>query len=271
VAFADRLGAKSIAQLRAMPAQAVNAAAPWNFTMNPMVTAFSPSIDHYVVPEVPAARFARGVQLHIPLLAGWNDAENYPFDAMGLPHRSAPEFRDTAEKMFGKAGLAAFLRLYPADTDAQANLSAAAFAGDIVIAEQTWQLLELQRMTGHAPVFGYKFIYTSPYTPIASHITEVPFLFGTLTPQFIIGSHTPPAAEDRAFSDQIMSYWVNFAAHGDPNGHGLPHWPAYTHNGQVQVLGKTIQPQANEQLTRFEFIASYRHNGVFPESWRSVP
>ena len=271
VGFTGRIGASSIAELRAMPAAAVNAAAPWNFSMNPIVKTFSPNVDRYVVPEVPAARYALGVQMHVPLLAGWNEAEEFPFDALGLPHHSAAEFRAAAERMFGKGRLAEFLRLYPAETDAEANASAGKLTGDLVISEQTWQWLELQRRTAHTPVYGYKFTYTSPYTPIASHITEVPFVFGTLTPQFIIGSRTPPGNGDRAFADKVMSYWVNFARRGDPNGPGLPQWPAYGTNGALQNLGATIQPQANDREARFRFIASYRRKGVFPATWREVP
>jgi para-nitrobenzyl esterase len=32
-----------------------------------------------------------------------------------------------------------------------------------------------------------------------------------------------------------MSYWVNFAKNGDPNGAGLPAWPAFRHSSQ-QVM-----------------------------------
>lgn len=120
-------------------------------------------------------------------------------------------------------------------------------------------------------MYGYEFTDTSPYTPIASHITDVPFVFGTLTPQFIIGSKTPPAADDRAFSDKLMAYWVNFATKGDPNGPGLPVWPAYQAGGAVQELGTTIAPRANPQLERFRFIASFRNRGVFPARWRELP
>ena len=271
VAFARRVGASSIAAMRAMPATVVNAAALWNFSTNPAVTAFSPNVDHYVVPEVPAARFVQGRQMHVSLLAGWNEVEQFPFDALGLPHRNAAEFRAAAERMVGPDRLAEFLQLYPANTDAEANAAAGAFTGDIVIGEQTWQWLELQRKTARAPVFGYKFTYTSPYTPIASHITDVPFVFGTLTPQFIIGSKSPPSADDRALSDKLMAYWVNFAAKGDPNGPGLPVWPAYEAGGLIQELGTTIAPRVNPQLKRFRFIASFRNRGVFPTRWRYLP
>ncbi len=268
VRFVQRVGARSIADLRAMPAEKLNAAAPWNFTMDPIVTAFSPNVDRYVVPETPAARYHRGEQMHIPLLAGWNDVEQFPFRAFALPHRTAGEFRDAASRMFGKDRIPEFLSLYPASTDAEASTSADALTGDLVIAEQTWSWLDAQRRTGHAPVYGYKFAYTSPYTPVASHITEIPFVFGTLTPQMVIGSKMPAAEADRALSDTMSSYWVNFARRGDPNGPGLPSWPAFNDAGIVQRLATSVGPMPNPQEARFRFIASFRKAGVFPMRWR---
>jgi para-nitrobenzyl esterase len=35
-----------------------------------------------------------------------------------------------------------------------------------------------------------------------------------------------------ALSKQIQSYWVNFAKTGNPNGPGLPHWPAFGASSQ---------------------------------------
>ncbi len=268
VAFTKRLGASSIAALRALPAEQVNAAAMWNFSTHPRMTAFAPSIDRYVVPEVPATRYLRNEQLAIPLLAGWNATEQWPFLPLALPHQTAQEFRQAAERLFGRDKISEFLQLYPAESDVQAKESAEALVGDMVISEQTWQWLELQQRNGHIPVYGYTFTYTSPYAPIASHYVEVPFVFGTLTPQILVGSVAPPADVDRALSDTIMSYWVNFATRGNPNGPGLPHWPGYGREGIIQDLGSTVSPRSNVSEARFRFLASYRTEGVFPVSWR---
>lgn len=265
-AFVQRLGGESIEALRGLSAEKLNAAAMWDFSSNPAETAFSPNIDGYVVPQAPPATFAQGKQMRIPLLAGWVADEGYPFDALGLPHRNATEFRNAAQAVFGKKRRAEFLRLYPAATNDQANVSANALTGDFVIGEQTWQWLEWQRLTKQ-PVYGYKFTYTSPYTPIAGHITDVPFVFGTLTPQFILRSRTPAAPADRAMSEQVMAYWVNFATNGNPNGPGLPQWPAYDARGMLQELGPTIKPRANDQARRFRFLSSFRRGGLLPEKW----
>ena len=167
--------------------------------------------------------------------------------------------------------MADFLTVYPADDDAQANASAAALTGDYVIGEQCWQWLRLHHASSRAPVYGYLFSYTSPYTPVASHVTEIPFVFGTLTPQQVIGGGAPPEEADRALARTMMSYWVNFATRGDPNGPGLPPWPAYDENDVVQILDATIEARPNPQAARFRFLGSFRQNGVLPMRWREAP
>jgi para-nitrobenzyl esterase len=47
---------------------------------------------------------------------------------------------------------------------------------------------------------------------------------------------------DVKLADTMSSIWVRFATTGDPNGEGLPEWPAYTTaSDQHLEFGDTIQ------------------------------
>ena len=64
---------------------------------------------------------------------------------------------------------------------------------------------------------------------------------------------------DHQVSDMLSSYWVNFAANGDPNGKGLARWPAYEDKKSAapMVLGDqaSVGPAPNPaQLAFFEAV-----------------
>jgi para-nitrobenzyl esterase len=256
VALSKALETHTLQELRALPAEEVNAAGLWDFTTHPGTTAFAPNIDGFVIPEAPAARFYEGKQLKIPVLAGWNAHEDFPFRALAVPHGDAQQFCEVASAYFGPENLTEFLELYPAKTDEEANASAFALAGDLTISEQTWQWIDLQKRTGESAVYGYRFGYTSPYAPIPSHLVDVPFVFGTLTPQFLVHGAMPPSAEDRAVSELMQNYWVTFARTGDPNRAGLPKWPAYNADDHILILDSSSPVEGPvPEAKRFVFLA----------------
>ena len=48
-------------------------------------------------------------------------------------------------------------------------------------------------------------------------------------------------AADRRLADEISRYWVNFTKSGNPNGPGLPPWPAFTDTDtKVLYLGDPV-------------------------------
>jgi para-nitrobenzyl esterase len=125
------LGLQSVAELRAVPAQKLldsffKPGGDNNF-------AFDPDVDGYFLPESLPVIFAAGKQNDVPLLAGWNHDEG-SYEVVFSPQKpTVDSMKSTAEKEFG-AKAAEFLRLYPANTDAQALRSMEDFAGDRFIA-----------------------------------------------------------------------------------------------------------------------------------------
>jgi len=67
-----------------------------------------------------------------------------------------------------------------------------------------------------------------------------------------------PNAADRAVSDEVSSYWVNFARTGDPNGKGLPRWPAFTDaNAQVMNLNDPSKASAVPNSEKLRVLERY--------------
>ena len=271
--WTQRIGVTSLSALRCLSAQTIVSDNLYNIATDPATIAFAPSIDYNVLRQAPGVVFKAGKQSKVPLIAGWNAVEELIFLPRALPHNTAAEFISNLPLLFGTQTQQALSTpdLYPAASDPQANASATALIGDLVIREQTWEAADAQRSAGNS-VYTYFFNYTSAYSPIAAHTAELPFVFGTLTNNPIIGSTQPAGPADQAFSKQVMGYWVNFAKTGNPNGEGLPKWPAYASgsgNNDILGLGNNIA-SINYDLARFKFIKGFRSGGILPVSWRSI-
>jgi len=63
---------------------------------------------------------------------------------------------------------------------------------------------------------------------------------------------------DLAISQQMQDYWVNFATNGDPNGSGLPVWPAFTEASPlVMRFGADTGPAPIPHLDRLKVLGPY--------------
>ncbi|KAK0262734.1 hypothetical protein LTR35_017662 [Friedmanniomyces endolithicus] len=286
--FGQSAGAHSIGLLLASPLSAglfhkailesgaywdksLNNAALWNASTDPSLKAFAPSIDNYVVPTVPAEVFNSGGAQKVPLLAGFTAAEEDAFLPQVIPHSTPAQYDQSAKEAFGvKAN--AFLSLYPGDNDAQANQSALALLGDLVIREQTFEALYRQYSANGQDVYAYYYTYNSSYSPVPIHTAEICFVWGNLGFNPLLGNTSPPTSTDVAFSKTLMAYWTGFAKTGNPNNvvTGLPNWPLYTGSGKSFLdLGQNIIGIANPDAARFHLLSKLRTNGTLPMSWRS--
>lgn len=213
VKLADALGVKSLAELRAQPADAILKSGRGT----------GPVVDGWLLPEDVGTVFAQGKQNDVPLLVGSNQDEGTFF----LQPTTAEKFVSQSRSRFGKSS-DDFLKLYPAASDEQANASALMdFRDQMAWVMRNWARLETK--TGKSKAYVYYFTHQPPVAADgkggsrgrgATHTAEIPYVFENQ------GSR-PWTEVDRQISDLMSSYWVNFATNGDPNGKGLPKWPAF--------------------------------------------
>ena len=232
VEAAQKLGLNTLAELRAMPAEEVLAKLP----RQGMIA------DGWIVPQDLSDTFAQGRQNPVDVLVGSNGEEG-AFTAGFGPPMTAQAWRDGAAKRWGSlANLG--LTAYPAATDEQAKAVSAMPFSDAM----AWQMrlyADSQARIGKQ-AWLYLFTNHAPYAPGvknlgAVHASDVAYVFDNLAlpHEYPDGSSPELASADprqRAFADQVSSYWVNFARTGNPNGPGLPPWPAAKDLGPTQAM-----------------------------------
>lgn len=224
--FMAQVGVDSLAALRAIPADALLQA-----TADKSTPRFAPDIDGYFLTEPPAATFARGAQAAVPLLLGSNSQEG---SYVGLLDGQAPtpaNYRAALERLFGSQAPRA-LALYPGDDEEAVRRSGTALAGDMFIAHSTWRWMDLHRHGGNAPVYFYYYDQPRPAKrqPVAGetadtgavHSAEIEYALGNLEGNPVYAW----TADDRETSRMLQGYFAHFIKQGNPNGEGLPKWPA---------------------------------------------
>jgi para-nitrobenzyl esterase len=240
------LGVTTLAQARQLPAEQIIAAQE-----SKGAPRFWPPVDGYVIPADQYQLWKQGRFNDTPILVGDVSDEAAAFGA----HKVEPfAFETQVRQGFGKEA-DAILTVYPHATEEQATRSDTQLRSDTSFdwAQYTWA--RLQSSQGHNQAYVYYFDRPSAASPNGSrHGQEVGYVFGNLG----VGGRPPPTAEDRALSEQMQSYWVNFATRGDPNGPGLPTWPAFTaRDPLVMRFGVNPGPAPIPNQVRLKVLDEY--------------
>ncbi|MCU1258964.1 MAG: Carboxylesterase, type [Bryobacterales bacterium] len=273
VKFCSSLGASTIAAMRAMPTAQIFEAAG-----KPGVTRFNPTIDGYFLPESPVAIFAAGKQAHVPLLAGWNSEEMNGRAVVGREEPTPESFEKGVERLYGDHAQEV-LKEYAATSNEEARRSATDLASDRFIAYSTWKWIDLAGKTGGKAVYRYFYarprprmnpemgnvtaglaggvvrgqgaaVNPAPIPKGAVHSAEIEYALGNLATNKVY-AWTP---DDYKVSSTMEEYFANFVKTGNPNGAGLPKWPAVKSGDTVQFLRIDVETRAESEQHRGRYL-----------------
>lgn len=257
--FAQKTGAKSLAELRAIPAAQLldEASKPGYYRL-------TATIDGYFLPKSPVAIFEAGEQAHVPLLVGWNSAE-IPYQAfMGQEMPNSLNYVKRVRQQFGNQATEV-IKLYPGTNDKEVIESSTALASDRFIVYSTWKWADLQAKTGASKV--YRYIFSCPRPPEvnpsnrpsgnmppamigASHASEIEFALGNLASNKAY-AWTP---DDYKVSETIETYFANFIKTGNPNGKGVPKWSANTNGSKVKYMNIDVVSKLEPETTGERYL-----------------
>jgi len=212
------------AALRAIPAKEILGASAMGDGSG------APVIDGRLVVEDPVDAFAAGRQARVPFIIGSNTFEASilsPAAIDGMWRAAAPIQAKIAQ-------------LYDGYGTHQPKLVTAEFVGDAFMGQGARNLARLMSGAG-APTWLYKFDHVieplRSSMPGTMHGGEMGFVFGTWR-----SMPFPAMPGDAALSETVMGYWTQFAKTGDPNGPGLPAWPAYSAGDDSLLLFTNAGP-----------------------------
>ena len=237
-ALAARLGAHSLQQLRAMPAEKITQESGRMF--------WGPILDGWV------------------LRAGWHPEHEATVingmvaDDIGIgyygngpaPAVTLMTYHQRLQELCGDY-VAACMKLYPAKNTLQAALAVRAALQDRArVSLYKWGVRQTRES---AQVYTYYFDRKIPWPQHPEyrvfHSSELPYVFDNLR---LLARPWQPV--DWRVAREMSSYWANFAKTGNPTGSGLPNWPRlHTGSFTTMQLGARMEPIPLASAARLQF------------------
>ncbi|MBO9558387.1 MAG: carboxylesterase family protein [Caulobacter sp.] len=262
---AQKLGAKSLADLRAMDPEAL--------TTQSLAVGFQTfgAIDGKVLPSQLVDAFDRGEQAHVPVLAGFNSGEIRSLRFLAPPPPAdAATYEAEIRKRYGdKAD--EFLRLYPSADLAEAMLL---IPRDALYGWTAERLAAKQTAIGR-PGYLYYFDHGYPAADAAGlhgfHASEIPYVFGSMKTTPPAWPKNPDTPAEAKLSAAMTQYWASFARDGVPKAAGEPAWKPYGTERAYMAFTDGPQPGVHLRPGMYELnetvMCRRRAQGDTPWNW----
>ncbi len=257
LAIQETLGAKSLDELRTLPADKIVAVQRDCQLGCAGTIRVGPSVDGYFLPDAPTAIFAAGRQNDVPLLVGFTRDESSNDVSKA---RSLAEYQAAAKHVYGDR-VDAFLRLYPASTDAEAREMGRAAAREGMMEGRMRAWAKAHGKWSKSPIYMFMFSRVHPFSEGAKfyddpasigsyHTSDVPYWLKTQDAMNLFRTTRDWTAYDRELSDRMLESLVAFAKSGDPSTAATA-WPKWSGNAEQLVdFGDavSIRPMNSERL-----------------------
>jgi para-nitrobenzyl esterase len=218
--------------------------------LRPAALKVAPVIDGHVIPDDPNVLFAAGREHAVPFIVGNTKEEMSIFVLTARMPADAAAYAKQLTDDFGALG-EQLAKAYPATDAGQIRSAVIQLLSDLAFVSETRWTARAHAAAGH-PTHRYQFSRGTKRGFLAGlgshHGAEIAFLFQR------------PALRDNAaemgISHSMGQYWIQFAATGNPNGQGLPSWPAYRTDSEEMIDFAddihVLKGHRNEQLDLVE-------------------
>jgi len=258
--FATAGGCSDAACLRGLSAERILQLQGTPNANSPYVT--GPFVDGTVIPMSSDDAWATGAYTHMPILGGRTRDEALFGLSIGEYFSGPPQVALTAADYDANNSTAVKTEYPLAAYDNNPTLAQDRIGTDNGKCQVLAVMKTRASTNGGYPQYGYDFAYqhtpyyfpqmpnpddsTGYFQALAYHTADIQFVFpkwhgGQLGVNLdqVTGQPRELQGAELGLSDQLVGAWTHFAATGDPNGTGIPSWPAVT-SAAPQILVQDI-------------------------------